>query len=290
MSLEFKIGVYNYQNQYFFTKNMASYTDSGKVDGVFRAVKRSFSDVKGVNDFLGVIARTGKLLKEIDLGLDADTLETTARVADLCSAVRSGLIIPHAYTVLYNWTENPLDLRANLDLGSSSCNFCATLTNNAKLAKKAGGMAGAIKLVTDVLDLYKAVNSSYKLTDAKFELFASDSEGSAGEMQEIETDEKRAVKEGISSLHTATMFKVAKIILSIFAGSVASVAFFTGVIVPDWLSVCAVVASLVSVVLSFASTIILESASYQEAPKAFRPRASDVPPTPPVVEMAAASS
>ena len=74
----------------------------------------------------------------------------------------------------------------------------------------------------------------------------------------------------------------AKIILSIFAGSVASVAFFTGVIVPDWLSVCAVVASLVSVVLSFASTIILESASYQEAPKAFRPRASDVPPTPPV--------
>ena len=224
----------------------------------FNTVDRLMSRSKGVGDVLGLVSKSFRFAS-----LAYPESNVTAHISSVTGHARTAMALPYTLSVINKCVESFKDkkfftgTRNALELGSTASFASSMLIPDKVLASTFGGVGSAFKTVVDGMDLGTNVDKFVHLNDIRSKA-AADPACSA------------EVKDGINSQFTATILKVGRFALALFAGVLTVLTFVFKVAVAKELLIAGMVASIGSIIFSLASELVTESADVVPVPSDWR--------------------
>jgi hypothetical protein len=201
-------------------------------NGVVDTVTTIWGTAKGVVDLFGILAKSAELAGSM---VSKEVASWTSQVGKTFSHARNALSLPYLPTVLKNFTKDP-SVRNGMEVGKIGGYATALFVTDAAIANKIAKSGGAAAVVLDVIDLSQELNMHRACANL------------SGVQMNAE------VRQVVDSQLWNSALRIAKLVLTLFAGITATGAWILGMAIPASLATAALIASLAALAISFSLT------------------------------------
>lgn len=209
---------------------------------------RTASRAKGAADILGNLSRgfnfAGHFVPE-------SATAWTSHVSSFTGRARTALCIPYFLTVANRCKDNP-STRNLLEVGSVGCLAASLFPLEEAIGKGLGSVGSTFKIGVDAFDFA----DSFKKASNFSEL---------GEIAAT-TGASPEVRSGLDSQWWSQVCRIGRFALAVISGTIAFLGYAMKIALPPYILMVGLVASVASIIFSFAAELVSEGARYVPVP------------------------
>ena len=201
-------------------------------NGVVDTVTTIWGSAKGVVDLFGIIAKSAELAGSM---VSKEMVSWTAHVGKVFGSARNALSLPYLATAANNFYKDP-SVRNGIEVGKIGGYSSALFVTDGNLAGKIAKGAGAAAVALDAIDLTQELNMHSACAGLSTVPLPAE------------------VRQVVDRQQWNSALKIAKLVLTLFSGIVATGAWILGLVIPAPLATAALIASLGALMISFSLT------------------------------------